>query len=46
MNRNAVWYACQMFLYELRLAWRVEHRDSAPKAPNKTTISVPWEIKK
>lgn len=46
MKRNAVWYACQMFLYELRLSWKLANPKAAPKTFNKTSVSVPWEIKK
>lgn len=44
MKRSLVWYACQMMLYELRLA----HRTANPPKPKAgtTTIVVPWEIRK
>lgn len=50
MKHTEVWYACQMMLYELRLAARAarvrDNTDSPMSKVGSTTISVPWEIRK
>lgn len=43
MKRSLIWYACQMFLYELRLERRAAN---PPKLKTgTTTIGVTWEVK-
>lgn len=44
MKRSPIWYACQMFLYELRLAYRAANPPKL-KTGTTTTIGVTWEIK-
>ncbi len=43
MRHTEVWYACQMLIYELCMAYRASH-----PAPYRSTpiITVPWEIRK
>ncbi len=45
MKRSPIWYACQMFLYELRLEWRVANRQTYGKPAHTTAVTVPWEGK-
>lgn len=49
MKHNEIWYACQMMLYELRLAYRMQAlstgRMSSKTPANMAKISVPWEIR-
>ena len=48
MKHTEIWYACQMLIYELRVAYRASHPAPYRSTPSygKTSVTVPWEIRK
>ena len=46
MKHTEIWYVCQMLIYELRVAYRASQPVPSTPSYGKTSVTVPWEIRK